>query len=492
MLHRRDPALWRPAWFLFTLLALIGCQTQRIQPALVRLPAAENAIAHRLTSADVVKSTPSPHELQQTSLIEESTASLRSGKTSPPSDLSALINEAQSVNPQVRRMEALAAAARARVPQVRALPDPMAGGTAFGEPQMMGDGEMVGTFMLSQRIPSFKQLGAREQQAVFESLMLQQEAEAARLRIAADVEESWYRLFLLGQLLRINEANRQLISPLVEIASGRVEVGEVSPGDVVLGTLELSRTEEERLMLQQQLASRKAALNRLLARPSDSPLPIPETFSDVPLGMSLDELRGIAFQQQPEIVAARLRTEATAWGVRVARLERIPEVNLSYEHMFMNMNPGATGSDPWRLGMDMNIPLWRTKYRAMEREARQENFAAQHGVEEAIREYDSMLLDLLEEARAAERTARLYRDTIIPQARQAVEVDQRAYGQGTVTFERVVNDVKILLTAESAYYRAATNRAIAVARLKQAAGGQLQVFNEELKQPELLPIPAVD
>jgi outer membrane protein TolC len=406
--------------------------------------------------------------------------------------LGEFVSAALAENPRLRRLEAEAAAAWARVPQVRSLPDPMAGGTVFGEPQHMADGQMRGTFMLSQTIPYWRQLDARGQQAALEALMLRQATASARLSVAADVQEAWYRLYLLGRLLKINEANRQLITPLVEVATGRVEVGETSPGDAVLGTLELSRTEEERLMLQQQLASRKAMLNQLLNRPSDVPVPTPATIENIPMVHSLDELRALAFRRQPEIIASRLQTEATAWGVRVARLERIPEVSLSYEHMFMKPNPGVESADPWRVGVEMNVPLWRRKYRAMEREAYQENLAARQSVEEAIRQYDSSVMDLLEQARAAERTAGLYRNTIIPQARQALEVDQRAYGQGTVTFERVIGDARNLLSAEAAYYRSIVDRAIAVARIQQAVGGQLPHSDEESEMPELLPIPIAD
>jgi outer membrane protein TolC len=405
---------------------------------------------------------------------------------SEPTDLGTLadlVSQAVASNPQIRRLEAETRAARERIPQSRALPDPMAEGTYFGVPQLMADGEMRGTFMVSQSIPYFKQLGAQEQEAIFEALVMQQETQSARLKVTADVEESWYRLYLLGQLLQINEANRQLIESLVEVATGRVEVGETTPGDVVLGTLEMSRVEEERLMLEQQLATRKAMLNQLLNRPADAALPIPETLVEVPIGPTLEELRAVAYGSQPEIVAARLRTEAAAWGIRVARFERVPEVTLLYEHMFMKMNPGDHGSDPWRVGMGMNVPLWRAKYTAMEREAQQRTFAARQGIEETMREFDAMLVDWLEQARAAERTAGLYRETILPQSRQALESDQRAYSQGTVTFERVIGDAQNLLTAESALHRAMTEEAIAIARLKQAVGGTLPPSSEELTPP---------
>lgn len=452
--------------------------TQAVTKPIVHLPPVQESST---TSSALVS--PAAANISSAERVTPVAAHLPTNAPTDEVTLAELVAEAVASNPQIRRLEAEARAARERVPQARALPDPMAEGTYFGVPQIMADGEMRGTFMVSQAIPYFKQLGAQAQQAIFEALVMREEAEAARLKVTADVEESWYRLYLLGQLLRINEANRQLVTSLVDVATSRVEVGETTAGDVVLGTLELSRLEEERLMLEQQLATRKAMLNQLLNRPADTALPTPETLAATPTSASLDELRAVAFRNQPEINAARLQSEAAAWGIRVARFERVPEVTLLYEHMFMKMNPGDHGSDPWRVGMGMNLPLWRGKYYAMEREAQQRTFAARQGIDESIREYDAMLVDWLEQARTADRTVRLYRETILPQSRQALESDQRAYSQGAVTFERVVSDAQNLLTAESALHRALTDEAIAAARLKQAVGGTLPTTSEELVPP---------
>ena len=169
-------------------------------------------------------------------------------------------------HPEIRRLRASTREAWARVPQLRALPDPMARGTVFGEPMLMVDGETRGTLMVSQTLPYLKRLDAQGQQASFEALMNQQVVRAAELRIAADVREAWYRLCLLEKLLQISDANEQLIRSLVAVATAQVEVGRATAGDVILGTLELGRIEEERLQLRQQLASRKASFNQLLNR----------------------------------------------------------------------------------------------------------------------------------------------------------------------------------------------------------------------------------
>lgn len=412
-------------------------------------------------------------------------------------ELAALIDQAIAIHPEIRRLRATASESWARVPQVKALPDPMLQGTVYGEPMMMSDGEIVGTFMISQTIPYLKRLGARAQQASFEALMNQQAVRAAEQRIAAEVREAWYRLYLIGQLLRINDANEQLIQSLVTIATAQVEVGRATSGDVVLATIELSRIEEERLQLRQQLASRTAILNRLLSRPADTPIDLPSEIVDRQVEPSLDTLRMIAAEQQPEIVLAQLRTQATAWGIRIAKLERVPDLTLSYDQMLMRNDPGIHESNPWQIGAGINLPLWHQKYAAVEREAAQRHVAANASAEDAVRANEAVILDLLEQARAAGRTAGLYQQTILPQVRQALEADQRAYGQGAVQFERVIADARNLLVAESAYHRAVTDKAIALARLEQTVGAPLAavpVVNTPVSPESLLappePLPA--
>lgn len=384
--------------------------------------------------------------------------------------LAELVAAAQAANPSLRRLEQEAAAAWDRVPQVRALPDPMVEGTVFGEPMMMGDGRQRGTFMVSQMLPWFRRLDAQGQQAAYEAMMLQQEANAERLRIAADVKSAWYRLYLLGQQIRINEANSELLESLIEVASSRIAVGEATQGDVLLATVELGRLEEELITFRQQVASSRATLNRLLNRPAETRIPIPGELDANYAAADLDQLRALAAEYQPDIAAAQLRTQATAWGVCAARLQRVPDVTLLYERMFMEMDAAHSGSDPWRVGAGINLPIWSRKYDAIESEAARRHFAANAAVEEVVREYDARIFDLLEQARAAQNTNRLYGETLLPQARQTLDADQQAYAQGQVEFDRVIADVRSVLLLEIGYRRAQTDLATALAELERAVG----------------------
>ncbi|MDA1017221.1 MAG: hypothetical protein O3A00_22535, partial [Planctomycetota bacterium] len=96
---------------------------------------------------------------------------------------------------------------------------------------------------------------------------------------------------------------------------------------------------------------------------------------------------------------------------------------------------------------------------------------AAHATIDALRRrYDTLLADLLEQARAADKTASLYRDTILPQARQTLDIDQKSYAQGKVDFDRVIRDFRTLLTLEVGLHRAIATLGTALARLEQATG----------------------
>jgi len=147
------------------------------------------------------------------------------------------------------------------------------------------------------------------------------------------------------------------------------------------------------------------------------------------------------------------------------------------------------GEDPWSVGVQVSLPLWREDYNAMRDEAVWQHQAAHSSVNELAVRYDSLIFDLLTEARRAAETADLYESTILPQARQTLSADQEAYTNGTVEFDRVIRDYRNLLTLELGYHQAIGDLAIAIARIQQAAGQDLAFIRSAEQLPQL-PQPA--
>ena len=96
---------------------------------------------------------------------------------------------------------------------------------------------------------------------------------------------------------------------------------------------------------------------------------------------------------------------------------------------------------------------------------------------------DATLRDLWEQALAAQRTVELYEQTILPQARQTFEADQKSLVNNTVTFDRVIRDYRTLLNLELGYHRALGQLATTLARIRQTVGVDL-LPTPELPQPD--------
>ena len=382
---------------------------------------------------------------------------------------------ATSNNPRLQRLQRETDAAWARTRYQDKLPDPTVGANIFAAPIETAAGSQRANLSLTQMIPWLDRLDAQAQQACFEAMVMQQMYAAEKLRVIGDVRASYYRLYVLQKQVQTIEANQALLKGLIEVINARLANSQATQGDVLLGTLEYSRLQEQLVTLRQQIRTTQAEINRLTNRPSETPIDLRET---IPVGRadwSIETLRSIAWERQPAILAAHLRTNATRWGMEVADLQRRPNFSLGASWYLIEGNrPPSTivdvGQDAWSVGATMSIPLWHEKYDAMRDEATWKHFASRAEVQELERQFDSQLLSLLAQARSAEETAKLYEETIIPQAEQTLRADQSSLTNGTVEFDRVIEDFRNLLTLEFGYHRAVGELATSLARIQQAVG----------------------
>ena len=125
------------------------------------------------------------------------------------------------------------------------------------------------------------------------------------------------------------------------------------------------------------------------------------------------------------------------------------------------------------VSLSMNVPIWRDKYAAGEREARARRLAAAGDRSQRENDLSASVKRALYEYRDAQRKISLYRDTLIPKARESIESTETAFRAGKATFLELVDAERSLLDFALSYERALANQGQWLAALDRLVGDTL-------------------
>ena len=394
----------------------------------------------------------------------------------PPSRLSLgdVVAEAVVKSPEIAAAQHGHHAARQRPVQERSLPDPMvsAGYNANGNP-LPGAG--LGTeptanigAMISQEIPYPGKRALRGAIASLEADAEQPQIEAARLRVAARVKQAYYRLAYTYAVGDVLTRNRDLLDTLLKVSENRYAVGQAAQQDVIKAQTQLSILELQLERVLQERKTREGDLNALLARPTATPVGQPDDLQLTAFDMSLDSLVALAIEHAPMLRRDQIMIDRSQLAVEAARKEYKPDFAVAGGYYYMGAMPPM-----YEFRFDVNVPLQRARRAA----AVAEQLSS---VEHARSTYDSSRLTLqsrvqedYQMASTSVRLARLYRETVLPQARLALESSMASYQTGAVDFLSVLTNFGTVLEYEMTYFDELTSYHTAVSRLEEMIGTTL-------------------
>jgi outer membrane protein TolC len=125
-------------------------------------------------------------------------------------------------------------------------------------------------------------------------------------------------------------------------------------------------------------------------------------------------------------------------------------------------------------GLSISLPWFnREKYRAGEREAQSEVTAAQKALEKAQTEALGLLRDELQKIQTMHHHIELYRDQLLPSARQTVASYQSDYETNKATLIQILTAENNLRELETMYNQNLTDYRVAIAELESVVGAGL-------------------
>jgi outer membrane protein TolC len=397
-------------------------------------------------------------------------------------ELRALISETLERNPGVARAQAQARAADLRAPQVRALPDPVAGVTAWLKGAETRTGPQVLTLSWVQALPWLSKFDLKEQAVLFESSALHFDVEASRLALVTSVRRLYYELAFLAQHKEITRDYLDHLRQHEEISQSRYATGTGASQDVIKIQAEITLADNLLLDIDQRRIDLEAQINDLRDRTASSAILPAVLPAGVEIRSDVQVLREFAEESRPEVTAAGARIAAAEARIKLADKEYRPNFKVGLTYTFVNPRedqagmlnpPEGNGDDIFGIQGGVSVPIWRKRLKSGAQEASELELSAREAKRDVLSGIESALGDLVQRIPLAWQQLRLLEDILILQAEESVQSAQSGYVSGALNALDLLDAEHVLFKADTAIARAQADYAIRLAQLEGEVGGPI-------------------
>jgi outer membrane protein, heavy metal efflux system len=394
------------------------------------------------------------------------------------SQIDATVAEAIARNPAVIAAREHSEAQTKMPIQAGSLPDPevslqqvTVGGPKPFEGYETSDFFYTG-FGVTQEVPWPGKLRLRSNMASRDAEIAKHQYEEARRAIAEKVREHCFELFFLGKRIALLAANHDQLSDITQFAEQQYRLGKGQQADLIKAQLAATAVLKEIEMTRAEISQRQVSLKSILGRDLDSRnLEISDLAPTVISG-HIDRARlvELAAQNPTEVRIAETDLSKSEIALKIAQEDYIPDFSAGYT--YQKTGPGFRDYYMFSLGAKIPLYFWRKQKPAVE-QAALERMSAKERLRasrlDAAGEIDRDWISLQTE----DRVVNLYRDGLLPQARASFESAMVSYRTGRVAFQTLLSAAIDQLNANEEYYRAITDREIAIARIEQMIGENL-------------------
>src|SRR5438132_7358609 len=378
-------------------------------------------------------------------------------------------------NPAIQQAVRKWNAAKARVTQEAAWDDPRVSGSSRAARFVDVAPNAFTDQMLSveQIVPLTGKNLLRARVAAADAVAAFEQARREQLDALAKTRAAYFRLVNAYAQLELNRKNLVSLRQIAEVSRSRYEVGKANAAEPLAGEVEGSKLLESEQDILRNISSEQSRLNVLMNRDAFAPLGQPEETQIKSLHVSMEQARALALANRPEIKIAQAKTDMEGSRLGLARRNWIPDPAIKVEAQ--RYNDSRQAASEVDAGVSFTVPWINPgKYSAAVREAKENLAAAQHEFDRTTAESLGALRDALEKVHTAKHHVDLFRDKLVPQARQAFEANQFAYETGKASFlewitaQRNLRDLETMAQQHIADYHAA------LAELEAVVGADLK------------------
>jgi cobalt-zinc-cadmium efflux system outer membrane protein len=329
---------------------------------------------------------------------------------------------------------------------------------------------------LEQLVPITGKNLVRKRIAAADAVAAFEQARREQLDVLAKTRASYFRLVNAYAQLELNRKNLVSLRQIAEVSRSRYETGKANAAEPLAGEVEASKLLESEQDILRNISAEQSQLNVLMNRDAFAPLGQPQGARIISSEVSMDEARALMLASRPEIKIAQARIAMEKSRVDLSRRNWIPDPAIKVEAQ--RYNDSRQAASELDAGVSFTVPWVNPgKYSAAVREAKENSAAAQQGFDQVNAESLGFLRDALQKVHTAKHHVELFRDKLVPQARQAFEANQFAYETGKATFLEWITAQRNLRDLEAMGQQHVADYYAALAELEAVVGSDLNLFS---------------
>jgi len=296
---------------------------------------------------------------------------------------------------------------------------------------------------------------------------------AARAReIETQVTAAYFDLFLAERTQAVDDEIENVLKVLLQSTEARVSAGKGEQLELLRAQASLVQLRSNREVAIDQRKSAWARLAALLDRnPAVPPGPTkpPDVLARLP---DVTTLQQRAFQDRPELMAARARIASAEAHERLAKAAAIPDLNVFVAEMHAFRNPVGV-SDFLFAGFQINLPIFDGSKNRPRISSAQAQVVSARESEHALRNRVAAEVAAIHAHLLSEQHQIDLHHALIPIARKVIGTAEASYAAGRADFVMVLDSARELRMHELELAMHLALYEQRVAELQRAVGAEL-------------------
>ena len=354
-------------------------------------------------------------------------------------ELQSYILEAEANNPDIRAYELRYNIAKEKVNEVNALPNTtVSAGYFVSEPETR-TGAQRARFSISQMLPWFGTITARENYASSMAETEFVEIAIAKRKLALSVAQAYYQLYSIKAKQHVLDENIQLLQTYERLALTSVEVGKASAVDVLRLQIRQNELQQQKEMLQEEYVAEQASFNNLLNRKESIAIEV-VTEMDIPSEDPIYREDGLVLN--PELLQYDRLYESIEQSELLNQKESAPDIGFGLDYVPVSERPDMifddNGKDILMPMVSLSIPIFNNRYSSISKQ----NELKQLEIESQKKDRLNKLETVYANAKSQRNQARIQfniQKKNLKQAKDAEEILIKNYETGTIDFNEVLD-----------------------------------------------------